>query len=383
LSVELHSYIGDGRAWTPAKGSGGVFVRPAGKGEDYTGTADAIYRNIDFIEQFDPDYVCIFRSDHVYKMDYAKILDFHKKGGAEATIAVTSPWRTSRYGMVNVDKSGMVLDFEPNLQGGCAQRGRAQGRHAQMDCARWGRKDLASMGIYVFNWNTLRRYLTTGDMSVGWGDTLATKVLSAMLAGGEKLNSYRFEEYWRDLGTVESLWESNMDLLRDPPLFAVQEKGKEIFNSSGVQSFRVGKAPKIERSILTGLHDIRGHVEHSILSDSVVVEEGAEVVDSVLMPNVYVGRNTKIHKTIVAPNTKFMDNVEIGVTDGAAAFVCEHICASGVSAIASWVYVGAETRLQGSSNIEKGAFIYGPYFHALNPERINGVSSLPSFEFVT
>jgi glucose-1-phosphate adenylyltransferase len=363
LSAELHSYIGDGQAWTLAKEDGGVFVLPAKKGKDYTDTADAVYKNIDFIERFGPDYVCVFRSDHVCKMDYAKILDVHKRNGADATIVSTSPWKTSRYGMLHVDEEGKVLGFEVDPQ----RRG----------------MNLASMGIYIFNWDTLRRRLATGNLSAEWGDTLAKNVLSAMLAEGEKVCSYRFEEYWRDLGTVESLWESNMDLLRDPPLFTIQEEGKEVFNSSGVQSVRVVKAPKIEQSILTGLHDIRGRVEHSILSDSVVVEEGAEIVDSVLMPNVYVGKNTKIHKAVVAPNTKFMDNVEIGVTDGAAAFVCEHICARGVSAIASWVYVGAETKLRGNSNIEKEAFIYGSYFHVLNPERISGVSSLPSFEFAT
>ncbi|MDR1979713.1 MAG: glucose-1-phosphate adenylyltransferase [Synergistaceae bacterium] len=336
----LGSYIGSGRAWNASGGSGGVFMLPSEKNEeDYRNAADAVYRNIDFIEEFSPEYVCILSGDHIYKMDYAKMLDVHKKNSSDATIAAAPVFFSGdrRREIIDVDEKGRILDFE--------ERPPKAG------------SDLASMGIYIFNWDVLRKYLIAGGKRGESPQDFGKDIVPAMLCAREKLYAYRFEGYWRDVGTVESLWESNMDLLRDPPKFTLEEEGKEVFTSFCSQlSYFTEETGTIDRSILSGLHVILGRVERSVLSDSVVVEEGAEVVDSVLMPNVYVGKNAKIRKAIVGPNVKIMNDVEIGTENGIADFVSDRLCANGVSLIAPGTYIAEKIKLQKNSYIENSVF---------------------------
>jgi glucose-1-phosphate adenylyltransferase len=212
------------------------------------------------------------------------------------------------------------------------------------------------MGVYIYNWNVLRKRMIEEQETPR--NVSRRNFTSAILEAGLKLYAHRFEGYWRDVETVEDLWTSNMDLLGDPPELILREKGGEVLGSSGIEPLYVpGKEGNVNRSIFAGLHVILGKVEHSILSDSVVVEEGAEVVDSILMPNVYVGRNAKIRKAIVGPNCRLMSGVEIGTEMGADDFVSDRLCSNGVSLISSWVHIAEGIKLQKNSHIGNGMLV--------------------------
>jgi glucose-1-phosphate adenylyltransferase len=212
------------------------------------------------------------------------------------------------------------------------------------------------MGVYIFNWSLLRKYLLADHARSKSRHDFAANVIPAMLDSGEDVRAYRFDGYWRDVGTLESLWASNMDLLRDPPEFVIQEKGKEVFSSAGVSRL-FGEPITENRNIFSGSYAILGRVEHSVLSDSVVVENGAEVVESILMPNVYVGKKAKIHRAIIGPGSRIMDGAEIGSDSGVDAFVSDQLCTNGVSLIASWVYVAQNTKLQKNSHVANGVSV--------------------------
>ncbi|MDR1377069.1 MAG: glucose-1-phosphate adenylyltransferase [Synergistaceae bacterium] len=343
LNGGLDSYIGDGRMWNLSR----TFMLPSPKGErNYQDPVDAIYRNIGFIERFSPKYVCVLSGDHIYKMNYAEMLGAHKRNGADATIAVVEApfWEARRHEDVDVDADGKIVNFGGNLL-----KVRAK-------------KHLVSMGVHIFNWSALRRHLVTAvneqrEVQKDFGKA----VIPAMLCAGERLYAHRFEGYWRDAETVESLWESNMDLLNDPPKFVLDEKNTEVFPSL--------RSQRINRSILSGLHVVLGRVERSILSDSVVVEEGAEVIDSVLMPNVYVGKNTKIRKAVIGPNVKIMNNVEIGAHGGISSFISERICTNGVSLVAPGTYIAEKQKFQKNSHIENRFFGNNCDFHTVCLDR--------------
>ncbi|MDR2178989.1 MAG: hypothetical protein LBP21_01645 [Synergistaceae bacterium] len=357
LNGGLGAYVGDGGRWNLSGQGGGAFMLPSRKNEiNYRCPVDAVYRNIGFIEEFSPEYVCILSGDHIYKMDYAKMLGVHKKNNADATIAVVPvPFcELGQYGSVDIDEDEKILNVQPP--------------YARFPSLGTARGKFAPMGVHIFNWNTLRRYLIADDR--GSLKDFVSDVVPAMLFAGERLYAHRFEGYWRDVETLESLWKSNMDLLDDPPAFVLDEKGHEVFPAHlGQISCFAGGTGTVDRSILSGLHVILGRVEHSVLSDSVVVEKGAEVVDSILMPNVYVGENTKIYKTVVGPNVKIMNDVEIGAENGASHFLSDRICANGVSLIGPGVYVPENTRVQKNSCIENGLFADNFDFHTVCLDR--------------
>ncbi|MDR1622135.1 MAG: glucose-1-phosphate adenylyltransferase [Synergistaceae bacterium] len=344
----LASYVED--KWDLSRRGEGAFMPfmlcPKKSEEDYLGTVDAVYRNIEFIESFSPKYVCVLPGDHICKMDYAKMLDAHKRNEADVTVAAVPALfsGTCRYGNVKTDEKGTIFGFgEDPMENG-----------------------LVSMGAYIFNWDALRKYLTAEGGCGKSPKDLGKDILPAMLYDGNILYAYWFDGCWRDVETVEALWKSNMDLLHDPSEFVVEEKGGQIFTSfcSQLSYFFAGKTGTIDRSILSGLHVILGKVEHSVLSDSIVVESGAEVVDSVLMPNVYVGQNAKIYKTVVGPNAKIMNDVEIGMENGIADFVSDRFCTNGVSLVAPGVYIAECTKLRKNSYIEKNLFADDFKFHA-------------------
>jgi glucose-1-phosphate adenylyltransferase len=355
LNGGLDSYIGDGRMWNLSKQS--IFMLPPPRAQrNYRSPLDAVYRNIGFIDRFSPEHVCILSGDHIYKMDYAKMLGAHKRNNADATVAVVSLpfWEARRHEAVDVDENGKIVGLGENS--------------LKMEA----RSRLVSMGVHIFNWNALRRYLiaaaedSLGEFQRDFGET----VLPAMLFAGERLHAYRFEGYWRDVETVENLWKSNMDLLGDPPKLLLDEKGEEVLPSPCSQgSYFSDEIGTISRSILSGLHVVLGKVERSVLSDSVVVEEGAEVVDSVLMPNVYVGKNAKIRKAVVGPNVKIMNDSEIGADNGVACFVSDRICTNGVSLIAPGTYIAEKTRFQKNSHIENRFFADNFDFHTVCLDR--------------
>ncbi|MDR1875378.1 MAG: glucose-1-phosphate adenylyltransferase [Synergistaceae bacterium] len=336
----LYSCIGGDREWSsPVWGRNLFMLSPAEKAGEYGSAADALFRNTGFMEQFDPEYVCVLSGEHIYRMDYARMLDAHKKTGGDMTIAVLpAPFSEARRReILDVDEDGAILGFRETPGG--------------------TRNNLTPMGVYIFNWRALREYLSTAGKYPAARNDFCEDVVPALLNRGKRLGAYRFDGYWRNVRTVEDLWASNMDLVRDPPEFSLQEEGEKIIDSSHQPFYMIKGEGVVRRSILSGLCSVFGKVERSVLSDSVVVEEGAEVTESILMPNVYVGKNAKVHKAIVAPNARLMNDVEIGMEDGADDFVSGCLCTNGVSLIGAWVHVAEGTALQKNSHVDNGLFV--------------------------
>jgi glucose-1-phosphate adenylyltransferase len=297
LSADLHAYIGDGRVWNLTNR---VCVLPAErKGARYRGTADAIYQNMDYIDRFSPKHVLILSGDHVYKMNYNGLVAFHAKNDADLTIAATEVplAETSDYGIIEADECGKILEFQEKPS-------RAKSR-------------LASMGIYVFKWDALKKQLIADRREKNSKNDFGHNIIPAMLTDRQRVFTYRFHGYWRDVGTVESLWKSNMDLLQDPPRFSLGNDAWSIFTAFHARlPGNLSKSASVKNSILSGDCSVRGRVERSVLSDSVIVSEGAEVIESVVMPNVYIGPNARIYRAIIGPNTNIMEGVEIGNENG-------------------------------------------------------------------
>ncbi|MDR3231557.1 MAG: glucose-1-phosphate adenylyltransferase [Synergistaceae bacterium] len=336
--VGLRSYIGNGRPWNLSERDGGIFVLPCGEGREHGGAVDAISRNIGFLERFTPCHVCVLSGTHVYRMDYSRMLDAHKRNDADVTIAsVPESYPEARgHDAVSADENGAIFDFQEKSRG--------------------VRSSLASMGVYIFRWSVLRKYLSA-DRPGGRGRDFGRDVVPAMLRAGKKLCAYRFGGYWRDVETVEDLWKFNMDILRDPAEFLFRDETREVLGVSDTAPFRfIDESPTVRRSLLYGLHAIHGRVEGSVLSDSVVVEKGAEVVDSVLMPNVYIGKNAKISKAVIACNSRLMEGVEIGAENGLPDFVSDRFRSGGVSLVAPWVRITRGTKLQKNSYVESDVF---------------------------
>jgi glucose-1-phosphate adenylyltransferase len=275
------------------------------------------------------------------------MLDAHKKNDADVTIASIPELfpETCDCEVVNADENGEIFAFRKKP--GIAER------------------VLVSMGVYIFKWDVLREYLGA-DVFRRQDSDFGRDVIPAMFLDGKRLYAYRFEGYWRDADTIEGLWKSNMDLLRDPSEFFLRKENGEILGAFDAGSCRfVEESAMVKRSLLYGLHAIQGRVESSVLSDSVVVEKGAEVIDSILMPNVYIGKDAKIYKAVVASNSRLMEGVEIGVENGSSDFVSDRFRSSGISLIDPWVHITAGIKLQKSSHVESDMFVSGDsYSHS-------------------
>jgi glucose-1-phosphate adenylyltransferase len=324
---------------------GGVFMLSPKKDEAACGNLVDALRSTGFIERFDPKYVCLLPGDQIYRMDYSKMLDAHKRSGADVTVA-SAPIcpDAGRHGTVTTDERGAIVAFRHSA----GPHASSAGLPATRGDAGEAGHDLASMGVQIFSRDAFSGFLDAGERDAARKNFDAA--VPTLLASGQKLYAYRHEGYWRDPETAEDLWESHMDLLRDP--FILQ--GNDALPSSAARPCCfVRGTGTISHSILSGLQVILGKVEHSILSDSVVVEEGAEVVDSVLMPNVYVGKNAKVRRAIVGPNSHIMDDAEIG-GDRFASPQCR---TDGVSLIASWARIAGKTKLPKNSHVENGVFI--------------------------
>ena len=286
--LELNQYLGSGSAWDLDKRDGGLFVLPPyarEKGADwYRGTADAIYQNLNFIDMSDPDYVLILSGDHIYTMDYAWMLEQHKKTKAEATIGVFEvPWdEAPRFGIMNTDETGRIIEFEE--------------KPAKP------KSNLASMGIYIFSRDYLEKYLTADAKSETSSHDFGKDIIPKMLTDGGRLYSYAFNGYWKDVGTIESLWQANMDLLQDEPPFELSGKWRIYsFNPSMPPQF-VGKEARIVRSMISEGSMILGTVENSVIFPGVRVAKGAVVRNSVLLPSARVGADAVVDYAILAQN---------------------------------------------------------------------------------
>lgn len=339
FSTDMHKYIHNGQAWNLNRDGGGIFMCPSGKDEnEYNGTADAVYKNIAFMEQFSSDHVLILCGDHVYKMDYEKMLNFHKETGADVTIAATKvPHKeASRCEILDVDETGSILDFE--------------------DSPQKPRSNVASMGIYIFKWNALKKYLIADHSNQASQKDIGRNVIPAMLSAGESLYAHFFEGYWRDVGTVYSLWEANMDMIRKNPPFRLQDRAWEIFTSNKINpEYHMSSGATVSHSIISGACMIFGRVENSTLSDSVIIREGTEIIDSIIMSNVYIGKNVKINKAIIGSDVNIMDNVEIGAEYGTDMFVDRQICSKGISLVSPCTFIAAKSTFQKNSHIHRTA----------------------------
>ena len=304
----LHSYVGIGSPWDLDRKDGGVFVLPPYThdtgGEWYKGTADAIFQNIAFIDQYDPVWVVILSGDHIYKMDYTQMMEYHEAREADATLAVIEvPWEdTRRFGIMNTDVDDRIIEFEE--------------KPAK------AKNNLASMGVYVFRWQYLRYYLEKDSRNSASDHDFGRNIIPMMLEKGQSVYAYRFKGYWRDVGTVESLWAANMDLLADRPQLDLHDPSWRIYSVNPVRPPHfAGRQSHISESIVSEGCQIFGEVKRCVLFPNVVVERGAQVLDSVLMPGVTVAPNAVVRRSVVGPDAVVAENARVGGDGPVALFM--------------------------------------------------------------
>lgn len=307
--LELHTYLGTGEAWNLDRKNGGVYILPPyarEKGADwYKGTADAIYQNINFINKANPDYVLVLSGDHIYTMDYAKMIEFHKKNKAEATIGVIKvPMKeASRFGIMSTDKEGRITKFAE--------------KPAKPE------SNLASMGIYIFSWNFLREYLENDVKDETSSHDFGKNIIPKMLADQARLYSYAFEGYWKDVGTIDSLWEANMDLLKEKQPFEMNGKWKIYSVDMAMPPHYVGPKAKIKNSLVSEGSMICGEVKNSVIFPGVRIAKGAKVSNSVIMPFAKIEADAVVEKAIVAQNSKIEATAQVGSDDGTIVVIPE------------------------------------------------------------
>ena len=295
----LNEYVCNGAPWDLDRIRGGLYVLPPYQGNKhsdwYKGTANAIYQNINFIKQYDPDYVLILSGDHIYRMDYKKMLDQHKATGAACTVAtITVPMdEASRFGICNTNPDGSIYEFEEKPKN--------------------PKNNQASMGIYIFSTKTLIEYLENDEEDENSSNDFGKNIIPNLLGNGEKLYSYRFEGYWKDVGTISSLWEANMDLIGDDPVISLADKDFCIYSKSTARPPQfVGKDAVIDNSLISEGCRIYGTVINSVVSGGVVVEEGAIVKDSVVMEDVIVKKGAAVYTAIVDSDTVVEEGAVVG-----------------------------------------------------------------------
>lgn len=298
--LELNDYVGSGKAWDLDRLSGGVHILPPYQGQKggdwYKGTANAIYQNIGFIERYDPEYVLILSGDHIYKMDYSKMINQHVKTNAACTIAVLEvPMdEASRFGIMNTNEDGSIYEFEEK--------------------PKEPKSNLASMGIYVFSWDKLKKYLCEDEQNPNSENDFGKNIIPSMLAQGENLRVYRFADYWKDVGTVDSLWEANLDLLNPRIDLNLSDPNWRIYSRAGAFAPQyVSDTAKVENSLITDGCEVYGNVDYSILFENVTVEEGASVEYSLVMPGAVIKKGAVVRYSIIAENTVIEENAQVGV----------------------------------------------------------------------
>ena len=304
--LELNSYIGSGQPWDLDRLDGGVHILPpymqeGEKGSWFKGTANAIYQNIGFVDMYDPDYVVILSGDHIYKMNYGKMVEAHKKAGAACTISVLEvPWAEApRFGIMAVDEADNIVEFQEK--------------------PKEPKSNLASMGIYVFSWKKLREYLIADEQDPSSSNDFGKNIIPKMLGAGEKMVAYRFEGYWKDVGTLESLWDANMDMLSRGDLDLLEDSWPIYARLPAEPPAFIGKSALVEHSVVTQGCEINGKVMNSVLSHGARIEDGAEVSYSVLMPGVTVKRGAVVRYAILGENCQ----VEAGATVGDSPENCD------------------------------------------------------------
>lgn len=297
--LELNEYIGNGQPWDLDRLEGGVQVLPPyqhRRGADwYRGTANAIFQNMPFIDRYDPEYVLILSGDHIYKMDYAKMLDYHIKTKADCTIsAISVPIdQASRYGLLNINDDGSVYEFEEK--------------------PKKPKSTLASMGVYIFGWKKLKRYLETDNAMKESSNDFGKDVIPRIIGEGERVFAYLFSGYWRDVGTIESLWQANMDLLKPNPAIDLDDPSWRIYARSPVEPpHYIANGASVKNSMIAAGCMIGGEVYSSVVFHGVRIDKGAVVRNSVIMPNSHVRAGSQVMKSIVAEDVDIGEGAMIG-----------------------------------------------------------------------
>ncbi len=297
--LELNEYIGSGQPWDLDSMNAGVHVlspyEKRKKTDWYKGTANAITQNIPFIERYNPDYVVVLSGDHIYKMDYSKMISFHKEKGAAVTIAVqpVPMEEASRFGILNTNEDDSIYEFDEK--------------------PKKPKSDLANMGIYVFTWEKLRKFLLADDEDPKSQNDFGKNVLPAMLNAGEKMFAYRFEGYWKDVGTIDSLWESNMDLLDPNVPLDLSDSDWRIYSRNPVMPpHYVAKGAQVQNSLIAEGCNVYGQLEFSVLFAGVYVAPGAVVTDSIVMPGARIEEGAHVQYAIVAENAVIGANSVVG-----------------------------------------------------------------------
>ena len=298
--LALNEYIGNGAPWDLDRTRGGLSVLPPYQGNKssdwYKGTANAIYQNINFIKQYNPEYVLILSGDHIYRMDYSLMLDQHKKTDAVCTVAtITVPIEeASRFGICNTNPDGSIYEFEEKPKN--------------------PKNNQASMGIYIFNTDILLEYLEADEADENSSNDFGKNIIPNLLRNGERLFAYQFDGYWKDVGTISSLWEANMDLIGKKPIISMSDKTFRIFSKNRARPPQyVGPDSKITNSLISEGCRIYGTVINSIISGGVIVEKGAVVKDSVIMEDVIIKKNASVYTAIIDSEATVEDGAVVGV----------------------------------------------------------------------
>lgn len=334
--LELNDYIGTGRPWDLDKLDGGVHLLPPytanGGGGWYKGTADAIFRNTRFIERYNPKYVLILSGDHIYKMDYTEMLDTHINSGADCTIAVMEvPMEEApRFGIMNINADGSVYAFEEKPKA--------------------PKSNLASMGIYVFTWEKLHRFLDEDERDPASENDFGKNIIPAMLQAGQKMMTHRFHGYWKDVGTVESLWEANLDLLSPNSGLDLANPSWKIYSRSpSAPPQHIAATAKVQNALVTEGCDIAGVVECSVLGENVLIEEGAEVAYSIIMPGTVIKRGAKVRYSILAERVTVEENAVVGQDPRETA----DLSGWGISVVGNRVTVGEGAFVSAKQMVER------------------------------
>ena len=299
--LELNEYIGNGQPWGLNKSQSTAMVLPPYERHDkksgwYKGTANAIYQNIAFIERYDPEYVVVLSGDHIYKMDYADMVNYHERSGAACTIAVREVplEEASRFGILNTNPDGSIYEFEEK--------------------PKQPKSTNASMGIYVFNWKVLREFLIADEEDPESSNDFGKNIIPSLLAAGHKLVAYTFNGYWKDVGTIDSLWEANMDLLGKEPEFNIRgdEKTRIYARNNALPSSYIDEGAVTVNSFIAEGSEVYGTVRHSIISTGCTVGEGALVEDSVVMPGAVIESDAIVRHAILGENSRVCRGAVVG-----------------------------------------------------------------------
>ena len=331
--LDLNTYVGNGQPWDLDVIDGGVFVLPpymsAEKGEWYKGTANAIYQNLNFISRFDPEYVLILSGDHIYKMDYDKMLEQHIANDADCTIAtITVPWEeASRFGILSANEDGRIVEF--------AEKPKKP------------KSNQASMGIYIFKWSVLKEELIKDEAKEVTSNDFGKDIIPEMLRNNLRLYIYGFKGYWKDVGTISSLWEANMDLLDENCELDINDPSWHIMaRTTASRPQYISSNAKVINSLVTEGCEIEGEVKHSILFHNVTVGKNSKITDSIIMNDVVIGDNVIINKAVVGDGAVISNDVRINTRGvDTPQYVNTKICSNDISLIGTNVVIGKGVKI--------------------------------------